>query len=116
MDVKKLVAFVTVVCLFFSFIVIAEKWLSSSTNNSQSSDDYVVLTLALYQTFDYTQNGVRYEFRYVSGGQGNLVQVSLDGQTVSYAAVSGAKYDLFDLTITIYSATDQMLVLHVTST
>jgi len=112
-DVKKVVIFVVAVCLFFSALFVTERLLSNVSDRPQTSEDTTVLTLALYQSLYHTQGDVTYEFRYVAGGQGNLVQVSLGGESVSYAAVSGSKLNPFDLKVTIYSATERMCVLHI---
>ncbi|MCL2642561.1 MAG: hypothetical protein FWD52_03480 [Candidatus Bathyarchaeota archaeon] len=111
---KKIFAFAIIVILFFSSILTIEALLSPSSNKPKPSENVTVLTLALYQSIDYTEGGKIYEFKYMPGGQGNLLQISTDGQTpISYAAIPGATYNPFNLKITIYSANEKMLVLHI---
>ena len=115
-NTKRIIMFVIAISLFFSAIYIVKALLPApSDGQSQTSEkDYTVLTLALYQSYNYVQEDTVYEFKYVLGGQTYLLQVTSEGQTSNYAAVSGATYNPFDLKVTIYSATERMLVVHVT--
>jgi len=109
------IVFVIIVITFFSALYIVAMLLPVPSDQPQVSEEYTVLTLTLYQSVNYDKEGVVYEFMYVSGGQGNLLQVSLGGQTVSYAAVSGAVCNPFGLEVVVYSANESMLVLHITT-
>ncbi|MGD6809017.1 MAG: hypothetical protein ACQCN3_04890 [Candidatus Bathyarchaeia archaeon] len=115
LNTKKIVTLIIVVTLFLSAfyfaVTVLPNLLSESPNNSEN---YAVLTIALYQSTNYTQAGTNYEFRYVSGGQANLLQVTSEGQTQNYSAFTGATYNPFGLKVTIFSATESILVLHIT--
>jgi hypothetical protein len=108
---KKIILLVIVVTIALSVVILVGPLLANLFSGSQNSD-YTVLTFALYQTVTYSQGGVDYEFSYVSAGPGNLLQVSLDGQTESYSAFAGANYTPFDLNVLIVSAND-VIVLNV---
>jgi len=113
--VKKVMIFVIAVGLFFSALYVTQILLSAPSDQPKPSEnDNTILTLALYQPLYYTNGDATYEFRYVSGGQRNLLQVTLEGESVSYAAIPGSTPNPFDLKVTIYSATEKMLVLHIT--
>jgi hypothetical protein len=113
-DLKKIVALILVLSLAFAAFYLIGTSLSNQSEQPQNSDNYTVLTFALYQSVNYTQNDRTYEFRYASGGQANLLQVTSEGQTSSYSAFAGATYTPFGLKVTIFSATDSIIVLHVT--
>jgi hypothetical protein len=114
-NTKQVFILIAIIGVFSLSICIGALFLTTFTGTSKPSEDYTVLTLVLYQSAQYTQEGTTYEFSYVSGGQGNLLQVHSNGQTMSYAAVPGTTPNPFNLKVAIYSATEQMLVLHITS-
>ena len=107
---KKIVIFIIAVGLFFSAIYLTKTLISTPSDQPQTSESYT-LTLARYQTRNYTREDTIYEFKYVPEG---LLQVTSNGQTSTYAAVTGATYNSFDLKITIYSVTEKTLVIYIT--
>jgi hypothetical protein len=110
--VKNMFILIAIIGVLSLSICIGALFLAPS-GPSKPSENYTVLTLVLYQSTQYTQEDTTYEFSYVSGGQGNLLQVNSNGQTLSYAAVPGTTPNPFDLKVTIYSATEQMIVLYI---
>jgi len=112
-NVSHMLVFIVLVVLFSLTVYFGALLLSDSSESSQPSVDYTVLTLVLYQSTQYQQGDIMYEFSYVLGGQGRLLHVYSEGQSISYVAVPGAVHNVFDLKITIYSANEKMLVLHI---
>jgi hypothetical protein len=113
---NKLIVIIILVGILISAIIIAGNSMTNLFPKETSSQEPegTTLTLALYQAGNYSHQGTEYELRYVSAGQGNLLLVSSEGQTQSYAAAAGATYIPWNLKITIISATENMIVLHVT--
>ena len=107
---KKIILIIIVVAVALSAVILVGPLLTNLFSGSQNSSDYTVLTFALYQTVPYNQAGVDYEFSYVSAGPGNLLQVSSEGETSSYAAFAGANYQPFDLHVIIVSANDVIVL------
>ena len=67
-NTKTVVAIIIVVSLALSvFYLVATSLPNISSEPPQESKNYTVLTFALYQSVNYTQGGIAYEFRYVSG-------------------------------------------------
>ncbi len=113
-NIKKIISLILVISIASSaFYLIVTSLPNLFSESPKNSENYTVLTFALYQSVNYTQNSINYEFRFVSGGQANLLQVSSEGQTLSYSAFAGATYTPFGLKVTIFSATENMIVLHV---
>jgi hypothetical protein len=114
-DTKIVITFILAVSIFFSGIYIINTLPpTTSDKQPQPTENQTALTIALYQSQSYTQGNTTYEFRYVSGGQGNILQVTSEGQTTSHAAISGATPNPFNLKVTIHSATENIIVLHIT--
>jgi hypothetical protein len=106
--VMKLMAIIIIVILMVSSLYIAGSLFFKPSENGDT------LKINLNQTRDYTRKGVTYEFKYVSTSTGNQLQVSTNGKTpISYAAVTGATYNPFDLKITINSANANQLDIHI---
>ncbi|MCL2288664.1 MAG: hypothetical protein FWC33_05800 [Candidatus Bathyarchaeota archaeon] len=112
-SVQYVLVFIILVGAFSLTIYFGALFIPNSSESSKPSENYAVLTLALYQSTTYVQGDAVYEFSYVSSGQRNLLLVASDGQSESYMAVPGTSLNPFDLKITIYSANEKMIVLHV---
>ncbi|MDR2700791.1 MAG: hypothetical protein LBC12_08405 [Nitrososphaerota archaeon] len=113
-NTNKMFIFITIVIVFSLALYIGTLSLSTPTKQPQTSENYTVLTFVLYQSTSYTYDDVTYEFKYVPGVQTNLLQVLSKEQFTNYPAISGATYTPFNLTVTIYSANENMIVLHIT--
>jgi hypothetical protein len=113
LNIKYVLVFIILVSVFSLAVYLGALFITAPSESAKPSENYDVLTLALYQSTNYMQGDFTYEFRYVTSGQNNLLLVTFEGQSESYLAVPGSSPNPFGLKVTISSANERLIVLYI---
>ncbi|MCW4023842.1 MAG: hypothetical protein NWF01_02265 [Candidatus Bathyarchaeota archaeon] len=108
-DIKKAIIIVLLVSIAIFAIILVGMTLTKPAQDGNPT----TLTFALYQSVTYNHNDTNYELKYEPAGQANLLIVNSQGQSFNYPAVAGAAYDTLGIRVTIISATQELIVVHV---
>ncbi|MCL2291621.1 MAG: hypothetical protein FWC30_00920 [Candidatus Bathyarchaeota archaeon] len=113
-NTTKIASFTIIAILLFSSLFAIGSIFTTPTDQQQKSKDTTTLTIPLKQSKNYTHKGITYELKYIQNDERNLIEIS-NGQTpITYPAVAGTTYEIFNLIISIDKANEQNITLQIT--